>query len=182
MGNAAAPILIVSGPSGAGKSTVSRLVAAAFERSAVVDADAFMGFIASGWIEPNLPAAGEQNDIVGWSLVAAAIEFASGGYTTVMDGHLFPTAVQHIARAGQRRGVPVHYAVLRADHSTCWGRACDRPAGRWPLERDSFDALHARFAELDLPERHAIDASGPVGEVAARVHVALQAGTLAAAG
>jgi hypothetical protein len=180
MGHTAAPILIVSGPSGAGKSSVSRLVAAAFERSAVVDADAFLAFIATGWIEPNLPEAAGQNAIVGWSLVAAAIEFAGGGYTTMIDGHLFPPAVEQIANAAGRRGVPVHYAVLHADRATCWARVSERSPGRWPLESESFDALHARFAALDLPARHAIDATASLDQVASRLHAAMAAGTLTA--
>ena len=179
MVNAAGPILIVSGPSGVGKSTVSRLVAAAYERSAVVEADAFLGFIASGWIEPNLPEASHQNDIVGWAMAAASIEIAVGGYTTVVDGHLFPPAVEQIGRAGARRGVPVHYAVLRADLDICWARARARPQGRWPLERDAVVALHARFAGLDLPDHHAVDATAAAEDVAGAVHAAMREGTLA---
>ena len=178
MVNVPAPIVVVTGPSGVGKSTVSRLIAAEFERSALVEVDAFMAFIATGWVEPNLAEADHQNDVIGVALVAATLEFAAGGYTTVVDGHLFPPALEHIARNASRRDIPVHYAVLRADLATCWTRASGRPAGRWPLERESFDALHARFAALDLDDRHVVDATADAEQVAATVRAAMQAGTL----
>jgi predicted kinase len=178
MVNAPAPLVVVSGPSGVGKTTVTRVLAAGVEKSALVEADTFMAFISAGWVEPNLPQASDQNDVIGLALVAATVELAAGGYTTVVDGHLFPPALEYAARAGRRRGVPVHYAVLRADLDTCWARARDRPEGRWALERESFDALHGRFAALDLDDRHDIDATGRPDLVAATVLAAVQDGTL----
>jgi hypothetical protein len=176
--NAPAPIVVISGPAGVGKSTASRLVAAEFERSALVEGDTFMAFIATGWVEPNLPAASHQNVVIGLAFVAAAIEYAAGGYTTVVDGHLFPPALEYLSRSGADRGVAVHYAVLRADLDTCWARASDRPEGRWPLERESFDALHARFGTLDLNDRHVVDATASPDVVAAAVLAATRAGSL----
>ncbi len=49
-------LLIVTGPPGAGKSTVSRRLADGYESSVLVEGDAFFGFLASGAIQPWLPA------------------------------------------------------------------------------------------------------------------------------
>ena len=48
-------LLIITGPPGAGKSTVSELVAARFDRCALVRGDTFFGFVARGYIDPWLP-------------------------------------------------------------------------------------------------------------------------------
>jgi hypothetical protein len=109
MVNAPAPIVVVSGPSGVGKSTVSRLVAAAFEQSALVEADAFMSFISAGWVEPNLPQASHQNDVIGMALVAATLELAAGGYTTVVRCTT-PSSVPTLPPVGH-----AHLLGLRAD-------------------------------------------------------------------
>jgi cytidylate kinase len=52
--------LIVTGPPGAGKSTVARALATRFDRSALVEGDAFFAFVASGAIPPWLPESQDQ--------------------------------------------------------------------------------------------------------------------------
>jgi hypothetical protein len=82
-----------------------------------------------------------------------------------------------IQRCG-RRGVEVHYAVLRTDLDTCLQRSRRRdPAG--PMDLDGFRALHARFAHLAHRDRHAIDASGPPEQVADAVLTAFRSSRLA---
>ena len=178
----AAPIIVVAGPSGVGKSTVSRLVAAAFEWSAIVPTDTVRGFVVNGWVDPWLPEAERQHEIIGGVLAVAAMQLAGGGYTTVVDGHLFPRGVEGLAVACARRSVPLHYVVLRADLATCWARARSRGEGRWPLEWASFDELHAKFAQVGAYEPHVIDATGPSEHVAACVLTALREGRLTVSG
>ncbi|MFL5792310.1 MAG: AAA family ATPase, partial [Actinomycetota bacterium] len=57
-------LLIITGPPGAGKSTVARSVADRFEPSALVEGDAFFGFVARGYIDPWLPESHAQNAVV----------------------------------------------------------------------------------------------------------------------
>lgn len=121
-----APILAVSGPSGAGKTTVSRLVAAAFDKGTHVQIDTFMPFIVTCWVEPWLPGATQQNHILGGAAASAAIAFAEGDYTVVFDGYLFPDSAVGTARMCARRGVLFSYAVLKPDAATCLARANDR--------------------------------------------------------
>lgn len=179
-----APIIVVSGPSGVGKSAVSRLVAAAFEWSAIVPTDILRGFVVNGWLDPwlALAEAQRQHEVIGGVLAVAAMQFAKGGYTTVVDGHLFPRGVEGLAATCTRRSVPLHYVVLRADLATCWARARRRGEGRWLLESGTFDELHAKFAEVGAYEQHVIDATGPSEDVAARVLTALRDGRLTMSG
>lgn len=176
---AAAPILVVSGPSGVGKSAVSRLVAATFAKSAHVQTDHFISFVVNGWIEPSLPEAAHQNEVLGGAVAVTAMQFAAAGYAVVVDGHVFPDALEALAAACRRRGVPLHYAVLRADLCTCLERATSRGLGECP-DRTPFARLHGRFAELGDHEANVIEATGTPDDVAAAVLAAFHSGRLAA--
>jgi predicted kinase len=174
-----APLIVVSGASGVGKTTVSRLVAAEFDRSVHLETDVFMASIVNGWIDPNAPEAGAQHEAVGGALAVSAMGFAGVGYTAVADGHLFPDGVAGLAAACAARGLTCHYVVLTADLDTCWARASNTDGGRWPLEYEPFAALHARFAALALDPRQVVDASGSPEAVRDAVLVAFRDGRLA---
>ncbi len=174
------PIIIVSGPAGVGKTTVSRLVAAAFDRSVHLNTDDLMASVVSGWVDPSSPEADQQNEAIGAALAMSAMRFAQVGYSTVVDGHLFPDGVDGLAAACVARGLSCHYAVLWADRDTCWARASGRGEGRWPLEFEPFAKVHARFANLDLDQRRVIDATGSPEAVCDAVLAAYRAGQLIA--
>jgi predicted kinase len=173
------PIIVVSGPSGVGKSTVSRLVAAAFDRSVHLKTDDIMGWVVSGWVDPNQPEGEHQNEAIGGAIAVAALGLAADGYSTVIDGTLFPDGVEGLATACVARHLSCHYVVLRADLDTCWARASARAEGRWPLEVRAFGQLHAKFGALDLPETHLVEAIGSPETVAAAVLASFHAGRLA---
>ncbi|MDQ6803685.1 MAG: hypothetical protein M3065_01685 [Actinomycetota bacterium] len=169
-------MIIVSGPCGAGKTTVGRLVAAAFELSAHIQADHFMPFVVNGWDGP-WPESEQQNDVIGAAIGAAALEFAVGGYTVVLDGHMFPEGVEGLAQWSERRGVALHYAVLRPDLATCLARAEQRRPGD-PQDLESFTRVHARFDDLADREVNVLEATGTPDEVAADVLAAFSSGGL----
>src|ERR1700730_3526544 len=83
-------LLVVTGPPGAGKSSVARVLADAAYESVLIEGDAFFGFLASGAIEPWLPASNDQNTVVTKAAASAAGAFATGGYTAVYDGVVGP--------------------------------------------------------------------------------------------
>ena len=172
-----APIVVVSGPSGAGKTTVGRLVAEAFERSVHVEGDVFLFSVINGWVDPWLPEAAKQNEVIGGAVGASAIEFAVGGYTVILDGTFFPDGVDGLAEWSARRDVPVHYAVLRADLETCLRRVAQRRPGDTE-NIDAFHLLHARMSDLGRYEANVIDASGAPAAVAAAILEGVATGEL----
>jgi hypothetical protein len=173
-----APVVVVTGPPGVGKTTISRLVAAAFDRSVHLQADDFLAAVVSGWVEPNLPEAAAQHEAVGGAIAVSAMGFAGDGYATVVDGYLCPDGVGGLAAACAARGLECHYVVLHADVDACWSRAESRGEGRWPLEREPFVAVHTRFRELALPARHVVDATSAAESVRDAVVAAYAEGRL----
>ena len=171
-------MIIVAGPAGVGKSTVGCAVAAAFDRSVHLKVDDLLASIVSGWVDPNAPEGDAQNWAVGAALAVSAMSFAEHGYTTVVDGTLFPDGAAGLAHACDARGLRCHYVVLMADLDTCWARAHVRGGGRWPLVHEPFVRLHARYADLELGPGRVIDASGTPGDVCGAVLAALLEGRL----
>lgn len=176
-----APVVIVSGPSGVGKTTASRLVARALPGSVHLQADEFTYAIVNGFVEPQLPEAEHQNEVVGGAFAVAAMAFAAGGYAVIVDGHLFPAGVEGLATACASRAIALHYAILRADLPTCLARATNRAAAgrdRAPLDEISLAALHAKFSELGDYERHVVDAAGAPEHAAAAILDGMRSGAL----
>jgi hypothetical protein len=151
-------------------------VAATFDRSVLIRADDFVLWVVNGRDEPWLPQAAHQNEVVGGAVAAAAIQFAEGGYTVVIDGVFFPDGVEGMSQICARRGVPIHYAVLRPDLATCSARVTNRGSG--DPAAPEFAILHTRFDDLGDRETNVIEASGSAEDVAEAVLSALAAGHL----
>jgi len=179
VGNVRAPIIVVAGPSGAGKTTVGRMVAAAFDPSAHVRMDHFTAFVVNGRVDPWLPESGHQNHVVGGAAAAAAIGLAEGGYTVVLDGHVFPDGLEGLREVCRLRGVPLHYAVLRPDLPTCLARVSQRELGE-PDDPGLHARLHARYTDLGGYEANVIEGPGAPADVAGAILAAVAAGQLVA--
>lgn len=169
-------LLIVTGPPGAGKSSVARLVADAVTTSALIEGDAFFGFLASGAIAPWLPASHDQNAVVTRAAGCAAGEFARGGLTTVFDGVIGPWFLDAFARAAGLDALD--YAVLLPPVEVCQHRVATRQ-GHGFTDQDATAQMHRHFALADIADRHVItDPNASATEIAARVRVAQQQGEL----
>lgn len=171
-----ASLLVVTGPPGAGKSTVARIVADRVERSVLVESDSFFGFLASGAIQPWLPEAADQNEIVTRAAAAAAGGYVSGGYTTVYDGVVGPLFLPTFASAaGLDR---LDYVILLPSVEQCVERVATRRDHRFRDERTTRK-LHAEFAGADIDRRHVVlDPPKSPEVVASVVEAAYASGSL----
>jgi hypothetical protein len=135
--------------------------------------DDFGRYLVSGAVDPWLPDAAHQHEVVGGAIAAAAFQFAEGGYTVLLDGQTLPEGIVGLAEVWQSRGVPLHYVILRADLATCLRRA--KAPGPVPNDR-LLAELHARFADLGRHEPNVIDAGGTPDGVVAAVRAGLASG------
>jgi hypothetical protein len=170
-------LLVVTGPPGAGKSTAASLLAERFERSALVEGDAFFAFLRRGAIAPWLPGSRAQNEAVTQAAGAAAGRFAAGGMATVYDGVVGPWFLPVFAAAtGLDR---LDYVVLLPAVGRCVERVRSR-TGHGFGDEAATRKMHHEFATARIAGRHVL-ADPPEGAdaVADLVAGALAAGELA---
>jgi predicted ABC-type ATPase len=149
-------LIVVTGPPGAGKSTVARLLAHEFERSVLVEGDAFFAFVARGAIAPWLPSSRDQNEVVTRAAAAAAGRYSAGGYDTVYDGVVGPWFLATFAAA---TGVEcLHYAMLLPSAEQCVARVASR-VGHGFTDEAATRHMHAQFAhsaQSAIDSRHVL--------------------------
>jgi dephospho-CoA kinase len=146
-------LLIVTGPPGAGKSTVARALAARFDRSALVEGDAFFAFVASGAIPPWLPESHEQNGVVTRAAAVATAEFVTGGYTVVYDGVMGPWFLPTFAEATGLDALD--YVVLLPSVERCLERVATRD-GHGFTDEPATRHMHRQFAHAEIDPRHVL--------------------------
>ena len=174
-----APVIIVTGLSGVGKTTVSSRVSASFDLGVRVSIDDVERLIVAGRVEQASPGADHQNHVVGGAVFAAATQFAVGGYSTVIDGVIFPDVLPGLALACAPRGIELHYVVLRAEFDVCLDRVARRNVEcGFETDAAALRQLWERFAGLGEFEAHVVDASDPPAAVAAAVLASYRRGRL----
>ena len=171
-----APLVVLTGPPGAGKSTVAAALVERFPASALLEVDAFFGFLKSGSIPPWLPAAREQNEVVIQAAGAAAGRFARGGLATVVDGIIGPWFLPVFERAAAVQHLD--YLVLLPSAATCAARVAGR-VGHGFDDEDVTLAMHQQFSTAAIDGRHVLhDPPADVAAVTSRVLAALGDGSL----
>ncbi len=114
-------ILVLTGPPAVGKTTVAELVVGQWDLSVHLQADYFWDeFIRSGFLRPWMPESHDQNTIVINAITAAAVEYAKGGYSVLVDGIVGPWFVELVAETLVEHKVRWHYEFVDiADLTAC---------------------------------------------------------------
>jgi chloramphenicol 3-O-phosphotransferase len=166
-------VLILTGAPGSGKSTTAeRLVAAVSGPAVHLRSDEFWGFIKNGRIQPWLPEAHKQNEVVMGILAQAAEGYANGGYFVVLDGIVVPWFL-HPFRKLRR---PIHYVVLRPGLDATIKRSQQR-GGESLRDPGTISALHREFLAMGELENHVIETTAHTpDDTQAAVQAALASG------
>jgi cytidylate kinase len=169
-------LLVVTGPPGAGKSSVARVLADAANQSVLLEGDAFFGFLASGAIEPWLPASNDQNTVVARAAASAAGAFATGGYTTVYEGVVGPWFLSVFGAAtGLDR---LDYVILLPSVEVCVQRVATRRDHGF-TDAAATRKMHAEFVRARVDDRHVLRSpAGDATAVAELIESARHAGEL----
>ncbi len=170
-------LVLVTGPPGAGKSNVATALASQWTPSALVQGDAFFGFLRAGRIDPWLPESDSQNSVVTDAAGYATGRFVAGGYWTVYDGIIGPWYLpQFLAATGLRR---VHYVILLPEVEVCVERVATR-VGHGFTDESATRHMHAQFEQSQVDHRHVIrGTSASVGSLAESIVERVGAGGLA---
>jgi hypothetical protein len=142
----------------------------------VVRGDDFFAFVSAGWIEPWLPEAHRQNEVVLGAAAAAAGRFVAGGYTVVYDGVVGPWFLPTFAPA---TGLDEFaYAVLLPPEDVCVSRVGTR-TGHGFTDSDAARHMYRQFADAGVEERHVLRTDpAPPSQLATEILERLERGLL----
>jgi len=146
---------LIAGPPGAGKTSVAEAVAGRFERSVLIDGDAFFESVRGGSIPPYAPEADHQNGTVISAIGAAADRFASGGYVVVVDAAIGPWFLETFLDQIEH---PVVYVILRPSSDVALERAVTRNDSRL-VDPEPITHMFRAFSDLGEHERFVLDST-----------------------
>jgi adenylylsulfate kinase-like enzyme len=145
-------VLVISGAPGAGKTTVSRMVAARFERSVCIEGD-LVGhhFIVNGLVPPEgpKPEANRQLDLRRRNTCALANAFRAEGFVTVVDDVVVSGNVLDQYRRWIEHA-PLRLVQLTPRLDVLRARDANRDKQVFDLWSHLHDELHERMERVGL--------------------------------
>ena len=110
-------------------------------------------------MQPFLPDAARQNEVVIGVIVDAMLGYARGGYDVVVDGIVGPWSLPPFVNAARRARFDLSFVVLRPSFEETLARAAGRE-GKALRASGPIKGLYGAFSKLDALERHVIDTTG----------------------
>ena len=120
-------VWLVTGAQASGKSTVADLLARRFERGVHVRGDQFRRWAVAGWVPVDDPDEDEARRLLDLRYrlsSTAAQEYASAGFTTVVQDNIYGVDVVHWL--DRITDVPTHLVVLRPSVAVVEARDTER--------------------------------------------------------
>lgn len=120
-------VWLVTGAQASGKSTVADLLARRFDRGAHVRGDQFRRWAVSGWVPVGDPDGAEARRLLDLRYrlsSTAAQEYATAGFTTVVQDNIYGIDVEHWL--DRITAVPTHLVVLRPSVAVVEARDAER--------------------------------------------------------
>jgi adenylate kinase family enzyme len=167
--------LIISGPPGSGKTTLAAALAPHIPRCVHLQTDWFYAAIKTGYVEPWLAAAEQQNRTVVQAAAQAAVEYARGGYFVVLDGVVLPWAREIYDAAMRAEQCELAFLVLLPSPEETTRRGMSRRIDHG-LTPEVYAEMHRQFAEVNFDAELVLDPTALSVEelvVAAKHRVAL---------
>jgi predicted kinase len=169
------PITIIGGAPGAGKSSLARLLASSEPDGVHIESDAFFRFVPHR-LDPSLPTARVQNEVIVRAYTRASVEYAESGYSVYLEGVIGPWLLPIIAAIA----TPFDYVLLDVSLEIALARVQSRGT-QSSATPEVIRRMHPQFAAaIPASRRHVVDTNGrSLSEVATELRSARAAGALA---
>lgn len=132
-------VYIISGPPGVGKSTVSKALAASFDKSAVIEGDLIYLLVKSGLVAP-WEDDGYYMELFWDNIISLTKNFMDRSITVVIEYVIFEEQLKKITDFLKARQVNLKYCVLLAEEQTLK----DRDSSREEIERTGDLSIESR--------------------------------------
>lgn len=148
-----AKLYVITGPAGVGKSTISRKIAEASPKSALIEGDDLYAQIIGGYVNP-----WEEGNYLDtfWKLSLSSIKvYLEDGFDVVFNYIISPDQLDMITK--EFEGYEIKFTVLLVDEETILARDKRRPEEFQMKER--CIVLLNEFKDHNYPEEYILDTS-----------------------